>query len=88
MEDMTAYGGNFVPKVVLKKSEFLYGVPGFYFKDMIYTDAINKKIELSKALVKEMLSGSFMDVDNTRLNKVMESISFNTLLLKEIQGEI
>lgn len=81
-------GGHFVPKVVLKKSEYLYGVQGSYFKDMTYIDAIIKKIELAKATASRMLKGSFMDVDSNRLNKVMESISFNTLLLKEITEEI
>lgn len=81
-------GGNFVPTVVLKRSEYLYGVSGSYFKDMSYTDAINKKIELAKATASRMLKSTFMEVDSNRLNKVMESISFNTLLLKEINEEI
>lgn len=81
-------GGHYVPSKEMKKSEYLYGVQGSHFKNMIYADALTEKIKLAKEMVKEILKVHYTEVDSIRLNKVIDSINFNTAMLKELDGSI
>ena len=77
-------------------SKYLYGVPGNYFKDMSYIEAIKEKIRLGKELIKN-LSEIICDTDfingvyssdysiiNERLINVQKAIEYNKLLLKDM----
>lgn len=81
-------GGNFVLERVMKNSEYLYGVQGSYFKDMIYIDVIKEKIKLAKNIAEQLLIPTYDKRDNLRFNKVMDSIKFNNKILKELNGDI
>jgi hypothetical protein len=74
-----------------KKSEYLYGKPGSYFKNMIYREAVIEKIRLGKALRNELSKEVFDNGKhelNTRLNDVIKAIVFNEMLLKELDEKI
>lgn len=81
-------GDNYVSAKEMKKSEYLYGVQGSHFRNMIYTDALTEKIRLAKEMVKELLKVHYTKIDNNRLNKVIDSINFNNAMLKELDGSI
>lgn len=78
-------------------SKYLYGVPGSYFKNMIYEEAIKEKIRLGKQVEKN-LTKVVCDIDfiieedcetysvvNERLINVRKAIEHNELLLKDMK---
>ena len=78
-------------------SKYLYGVPGSYFKDMTYKEAIEEKIRLGKQVEKN-LTEVVCDIDfitegdcetysvvNERLRNVRKAIEHNELLLKDME---
>jgi len=77
-------------------SKYLYGVPGDYFKDMSYIEAIKEKIKLGTELVKNLseitcdtdfINGSCSEersVINKRLKDVVKAVEYNKLILKDM----
>ena len=73
------------------KSTFsLYGVEPKHFKDMLYYEAINEKIKLSKIKIKEIneeldysLPEDEYKILNHQLRLIEKALKFNELLLDE-----
>ena len=73
------------------KSTFsLYGVKPIYFKDMLYYEAINEKIRLSKIKIKKIndeldynLPEDEYKILNHQLRLIEKALKFNELLLDE-----
>ena len=71
---------------------YLFGKPGSYFRDLTYKKAIEEKIRLGTELKKELVDVVF-DLKQSweirkhyeqRLDKVIEAIEYNKLLLKDL----
>ena len=71
-------------KDIMSKGVYLYGKPIKGLSKMGYEDALKLKIEMSKALVGELLKVSFMESDNARINASLKSQKFNEALLQEM----
>ena len=95
MKDKIVIDTNNIKKETFS-SKYLYGVPGNYFKDMSYIEAIKEKIRLGKELIKN-LSEVICDTDfinsscssdysviNERLTDVQKAVEYNKLLLKDM----
>jgi hypothetical protein len=67
----------------MKSSEYLYDVNPSAFKDLKYTDALEKKRHLANALLVKLVHDENMK-DNDRINAVIDAVRFNDNLIKEI----
>jgi len=82
----------------MKRSDYLYGVPGSYFKDMKYEDVLKIKIKRATDISRELsehLHGVNRTTDyqtyqrlNERLIAVLKAIEFNKNLLDEMYDRI
>jgi len=78
-------------------SEYLYGVKGSYFKNMLYEESIRAKIELAKELknkiVNELYPSSKTKIPyetsvklDERIKNINKAIIHNELLLKDMEA--
>ena len=73
----------------MKRAEYLYGLTDMsHLKDMGYVKTLEHKIEMSKILIAILQKVHYMKKDSTRINKSLDSQSFNQMLIDEVQGKI
>lgn len=68
----------------MKNSQQLYGVLGSTFKDMMYEDVLNYKIDLASEMISKLIDVHYSTRNNEQINKCLDSIRFNSVLLKEL----
>jgi len=96
LDDDNCNNNNIVEQEGFKRSEYLYGVHGKYFKDMSYEDAIKEKVSLGKKLLNK-LTDELLNINikdpiyskiTMRITDVYKAIEFNRKLLLEMENKI
>lgn len=55
------------------------------FNKLLYTEALNLKIQKAKQLLVTLYEPHYLDRDTTRINNVVKAIKFNIKLLDELR---
>jgi len=74
-----------------------YGIPTYTYlygytkeqvielKDLKHDEALHKKIRDAKALASRLLDKDYMEIDDYRVNRVLEAVEHNEELLDELK---
>ena len=55
------------------------------FNKLLYTEALNLKVQKAKQLLVTLYEPHYLDRDTTRINSVVKAIKFNIKLLDELR---
>ena len=75
---------NIVSNKVIDKTHDLYKVNPIIFKDMLYKDVLEMKIDICKNLISDILSQHYLKRDTERMIRLSHAQDFNQQLLDEL----
>ena len=67
-----------------KTSNYLYGVNPKLFKDLLYKDALQFKVECCDLLLMGLMEVNYKDRDDYRIYRIMKARKFNEALITEL----
>ena len=67
----------------MKKTQYLYGVPASYFKEMTTVEASTEKIRIAKIEIEKLQESHFMVRDYFKINELLDAIKHHEYLLTE-----
>jgi len=73
-----------VKKKVLKKTEYLFGIPASVFKGMEYEEALRLKISSANNLLDVLQDVHYMERDYDRINDILSAIEHTSQQIKEL----
>ena len=67
----------------MKRTQYLYGVPASYFKEMTTVEASTEKIRIAKIEIEKLQESHFMVRNDFKINELLDAIKHHEYLLTE-----
>ena len=67
----------------MKKTQYLYGVPASYFKEMTTVEASTEKIRIAQVEIEKLQREHFMVRNDFKIKELLDAIKHHEYLLTE-----